>query len=305
MTIRTRRRLALFVTAVILAAAGAAIAAGAFSPLPGAIAFLGCRGPDDWGIYLLNPRPIAWHRPSRVTPEGVIAGHFAWSPDGTRLAFRCEIKDGAKGICLIDRDGSGFSLLISEAESSYQSLFAGPLAWSPDAENVIFGGRQRWYTVSVATGETRPLGPGLPVQSYVRAISLAPDGATLAVEAYDHEIHLIDLETSETRHVSWGLDAARLPHSDWLAVAGLVPFKAIDADGSKRRELFAKDGICVSPNGLSWSPDRRYIAFVGICGESDPAWLYAYDVRTGRAHRVLRSGWLHMSVVSPAWAPDA
>src|SRR5439155_24095 len=56
----------------------------------------------------------------------------AWSPDGTRLAFTCEVDSGNSDICVINANGTGFTRLTSDPGQD-----AGP-AWKPDGSRIAF-----------------------------------------------------------------------------------------------------------------------------------------------------------------------
>ncbi|HEY8165887.1 MAG TPA: hypothetical protein VIF83_10090 [Gemmatimonadaceae bacterium] len=73
-----------------------------------------------------NPVPVP--TPAAVTR----AFQPAWSPDGFKIAFACEIDSGAPDICVIAPDGSGFVRLTTDA-----SLDSDP-EWSPDGAQIAF-----------------------------------------------------------------------------------------------------------------------------------------------------------------------
>jgi Tol biopolymer transport system component len=55
-----------------------------------------------------------------------------WSPDGQRIAFSCQVAAGNNDICVVNRDGSGFVRLTSDASHDTDP------AWSPDGSLIAF-----------------------------------------------------------------------------------------------------------------------------------------------------------------------
>jgi dipeptidyl aminopeptidase/acylaminoacyl peptidase len=69
----------------------------------------------------------------RLTNNIGVLGAPAWSPDGTRIAFDCEVESGNRDICAVNADGSGFVRL-----TSHPALDSRP-AWSPNGARIAFG----------------------------------------------------------------------------------------------------------------------------------------------------------------------
>ncbi len=63
--------------------------------------------------------------PRRVTPEGIVAGHSSFSPDGLHLSFTVEV-DGRCQIYRIGADGSNL-LNLSDNDASEFAAHWGPV----------------------------------------------------------------------------------------------------------------------------------------------------------------------------------
>jgi Tol biopolymer transport system component len=90
----------------------------------------------------------------------------------------------------------------------------------------------------------------------------------------------------------------------------------MDEDGRREKPLYeisvtpvsphpleprGEPGFCPSYNGLAWSPDGRYIAFINKCREADPPALYVLEVATGRL--ILLDREVPLLTNSISWVP--
>jgi hypothetical protein len=89
--------------------------------------------------------PVPVPTPAAVTR----ASQPAWSPDGFKIAFTCEIDSGAPDICVIAPDGSGFVRLTTDP------LIDTDPEWSPDGNQIAFSataGLTRELALIASTG---------------------------------------------------------------------------------------------------------------------------------------------------------
>lgn len=167
----------------------------------------------------------------------------AYSPDGTRIAFRSE------------RDGGGLFIMEATGESPRRLTDSGfNPAWSADGRLVVFAtegvdapfsrnAASPIWTIDVASGETKKITDGDAVQP-----SMSPNGKRVAYWAVWKQGGQRDLYTIPVA----GGEAVAItddPATDWNPI---------------------------------WSPDGRYIYFCSDRGGSMNIWRVAIDENTGR-----------------------
>lgn len=135
------------------------------------------------------------------------------------------------------------------------------------------------------------------------AVSLSPDGTTLAIDALN-VVWLMPAEGGPARRLTDDAQEAAQPH--WSPDGRGLVFQAyregtydlwwIGADGSGLRRLTSGPGCDEEPK---FSPDGRYVAFFSDRGHAGRIWLL--DITTG-ALRALTDG--DRAVGMPTWSPD-
>jgi Tol biopolymer transport system component len=65
-------------------------------------------------------------------PAVLAADHPTWSRDGQRIAFACIVETFNWDICVVDRNGTGFTRLTTHPRPDVQP------AWSPDGTHIAF-----------------------------------------------------------------------------------------------------------------------------------------------------------------------
>ena len=213
--------------------------------IPGAFVKDAAPSPDGSQVAFT----VAWYRADSPTLDGdIYAANIdgsglrrlttgeemdeqpAWSPDGTRIAFRSR-RSGEWDIWVMDANGTGQTNLMLDVRPA-TSTESGP-TWSPDGSRILYSSDidgftyAKLWTMRADGGDKRRL----PVAGAVTDVDLepswSPDGATIAFRRVD----------------------GRATGSD-IIVAAL-------ATGAITR--VALDGPQVSP---AWSPDGSRIAFV-------------------------------------------
>jgi TolB protein len=125
--------------------------------------------------------------PVKIGPPTLEAQDPAWSPDGARIAVRGGHFDKQRGIYVIDSDGRGSPVLISqppELGMTQDTQFSGP-AWSPDGaviaySQVVVPGESHVFVGSPAGSDTRDISGG---GQYDWTPRWSPDGRWIAWRA--------------------------------------------------------------------------------------------------------------------------
>lgn len=203
-----------------------------------------------------------------------------WSPDGKRIAF-LRTKDKRTQIWMIFADGGEARPLSRLDEGDISSL-----AWSPEGKRLAFCFRP---THPDWTREARKKAEESGKSSPPRVITrlwYKLDGAGF-VDTRQH-IWLCDAETGESKqitdgnydeeHPTWSPDGKQIAFiSNRSDDPDETPYKMdiwwISPQGGKPRLIETPTGY---KSGLSWSPDGRWIAYVGHESEEDP-WVPSHD----------------------------
>lgn len=214
--------------------------APAVSPNGRRIAFTSNRpapdGSTDSEIYLMD---LGGGNLSQVTdnPSGPAETNAeydpAWSPDGTRLAFRRG--EGRKADLWVIELANGREQRLDVPPNTGNRAFDGQPAWSPDGRRIAF---------RKGNGQ----GSAIWVYDLVR----------------DRPFELIDNDEISDSCPSWSPDGGTLVYAsgDEGGGAGLWLAKA---DGSMQRQITnvepTVDGLAYSDLAPTWSPDGQQIAF--------------------------------------------
>ena len=110
---------------------------------------------------------------AQLTQAAGPAGRPAWSPDGARIAFDCEVEAGNTDICSMAADGTDLVRL-----NSAPGWDVGP-AYSPDGTKIAFGTQVGWDS-QVAIMNVDGSGTIL-LPAYGYSIAWSADGTRLAV----------------------------------------------------------------------------------------------------------------------------
>jgi Tol biopolymer transport system component len=228
---------------------------------------------------ILRADPVVQPRPAGV--YGLWGTQFAWSPDGTRLAWaqadRMGMVDSEAGALRPYLEYSVYTTTLSNGW-----LWSPSLAWSPDGSLL---------TMSL---HGAPLGDETPETSPAFDIAaLQPDGRFLvnpviAQAGMWSAPRYSPLRTGSDGAAD-GLIAYLQARNPINSVSSDYDLVVADRDGSNRRILFpGPDQPGIRPldddSDLAWSPDGSAIAVVY---QGD---LYVVDVQTGNATQVTLVG---------------
>ncbi len=233
--------------------------------------------------------------PAPFTGEAVSSSSPRWSPDGRSLAFLSARDGGRPQIWVLSREG-GEARRVSNLENGASSF-----EWSPD------GAR---FVCLTRTGP--PPGKNSDVRHYTHANYKFND--TGWFDDKRSHIAVIDVKTGESKQITdgndwndtdprWSPDSTRIAfvsnrtgkefdfdhNSDvWVvSAAGGAPVKISDHAGPDRNPR--------------WSPDGRWIAFLGAVDEEDAPNIYIAPPEGGRPSREISQGFDYL-VAEMMWA---
>jgi Tol biopolymer transport system component/DNA-binding winged helix-turn-helix (wHTH) protein len=243
----------------------------------------------------------------RKTPESFIGVKPAWSPRGDRLAVfvATDVSPRRLDLLTIDvNDGSAHRVA-----SLNLALVAGAL-WLPDGRHLIVSASerraspQRLWSVSIATGEMRPLTKD--VSDYTLA-GVTPGGSKLVAVSREAVRSLWTADASAPDHarrvavdsgdfggfegLAWAPDG-RLLYT--MEESGNVDIWSIDPVSGGRQRLTTDPGEDFHP-GVS--PDGRTVAFASTRSGAPGVWLMSID---GSSPRRLTTG----GDTRPSFTPD-
>jgi Tol biopolymer transport system component len=235
---------------------------------------------------------------TRLTIHPAADAEPAWSPDGSRIAFRSD-RDGNDEIYVMNADGSNPVRLTLEAAHD------GSPAWSPDGEQIAFvsdrDGEQKVYVMSSSAG-----GDLSPTNQVGTDPAWSPDGQRIAFSA--GAIYVMNFDGSSVTRLTnpfvgvqgqmqehdsnpaWSPDGASIlfdrTNCDGFGFGCLLELMVVKTDGSREEACCFQSNYMGEP---AWSPEGRKIAFVlgdsifvaradwsngtTLTAGSNPAWL--------------------------------
>jgi TolB protein len=272
-------RIALVVLLVVVAA-GCAIRSHA-APNEGApaysrdgrwVAFTSDRGRGNDAIYVARVGGAA----SRITDSRDGDGHYAWSPDGSRLVFsRSTGKDfpdpASRGLFIVNRDGTGLRQLTAGDD-----FWA---CWAEGGRTIVFeraGGGEFGsgvYAVAAAGGPARRLAGRL---AEAQTPACSPDGSTIAYG--EGRIVLLDLASGRRRVLPTAPDSYDASAPSWSPDGTRLVFQAYRerADGDPKSYKFGVNTL--------WTLEELYVVRAdgsggvrrlthNAAGDRFPSWL--------------------------------
>ncbi|MAS36552.1 MAG: hypothetical protein CL610_21285 [Anaerolineaceae bacterium] len=267
-----------------------AVAAGPVLPAGGVLAFSSPSDPrNEWDIMLLDVRTRVIYRAGSYGWR--IALPLEWSPDGSRLAYATVSSQSDIYIYELNT-GSTLNLTRSFAGDRYPT-------WSPDGSRLLFysdrSGQFEVYGIN-------PDGSDLTRMTTEEAMlpTWSPDGSQIMFTATGRRnLYLMNADGSSLRRITAG------PRNDrnavWSPDGRHVAFVGLTNSGSGHF-IFMIDTACMEAapcepympypgfrfQGMpQWSPDGRYVAFVGQTAIDRSDTIFVLDSQQDQAPRKL------------------
>jgi Tol biopolymer transport system component len=194
-SVLSRRFVLSIAISVVSIAANSAPAWATFPGTNGRIAFAGIpdvtaattAGVGDLDIYTMNPNGSGIVNLTETLPEPRFALEPAWSPNGTKIAFRSG-RGSAAEIYTVNADGTGLTQLTFNSYKDYAP------SWSPDGSKIAFASNRNDPNFATCVGLfaacnidifVMPASGGSPVQITFDSDSdqfprFSPDGKSIA-----------------------------------------------------------------------------------------------------------------------------
>ena len=238
---------------------------------------------------------------TQLTHNNAVDWIPSWSPDGGRIVFTSNRRDGNYDLWVTNADGSDPAPWITlDAWDEYA-------AWSPDGRWLAFsstGETSGVYNSEIfsadSAGSTRRLTFNKGADEWP---TWSPDGRQIACSSdEDGDMDVWIFRADGTGRKNWTADTANNEHPAWspdgewiafIRMAQMAPDEVVfrgdvwigRTDGSEFRRL-TEDGLAANP---AWSPDGRYVVFThflettgdGEITREDAADLWAVGVDGG------------------------
>jgi len=211
-------------------------------------------------IFIMNVDGTGTRRLTNMTDERLGARGPAWSPDGTKLAFRSYVNPD---IYVINADGTGLVNLTKRPEPD------GSPEWSPDGRRIAFVSvpdrRPTLYVMNADGSNPVPLSVESdvkPGEGFWPAPAWSPNGRRIAFVSDrdgNHEIYAIEPDgknlvrltnnAAEDAHPSWSPDGRQIVFH--RRVLGHAQIFVMNADGTAQHRITELSSVAF--NGFpSW-----------------------------------------------------
>ena len=235
-----------------------------------------------------------------TTCNALLGGGIDWSPDGRRLAFVQEAKNGDPQIFVVNVDGTGERQLTSVTSSGRFSRDVNHPDWSPDGTRIAFAVKRgapagcadpqfNVFTMDTTGTTLEQLTAGCEQANQLPDWS--PDGSQMLLSSETEGVVVRDADGSNrTRLMSnawfgkWSADGQKVvlvvPRGDDWSIW------TVNADGSGATPVY--EGIF--PEHPDWSPDGTRVVFSdGPTGVGEAADVLLLELATGTITKLTRT----------------
>ena len=244
-------------------------------------------------FWFVRPEQIVVPTPVQFTPFAV---DFTPPPTftpiprptdqhGGRIAFTCTRGDYNQ-LCIVNRDGSGYTQLSDMEASSYYPTF------TPDGSSLLFSsnrngafdlyllrfGEKQLFQLTQNVGNV--VSPDYsPNGQKIVFVNQVGDGlpAIWSVNSDGLNPHLVYAGADEIVAVTWSPNGEQIAYAMSIGVPLEYEIFIMNADGKNHRQV--SQGLNGIGGSLDWSPDgKSLLIYAGPVGDKD---IYSIDIATG------------------------
>ncbi|MEM7207750.1 MAG: hypothetical protein AAF434_08015 [Pseudomonadota bacterium] len=262
--------------------------------------------------------------PTPVRNGDVLVSAYAWSPNGSTIAYRADLEQNALNeLFAVNPDGSNHRQISGAMVGGGDAL--GLFAWSPDSSSIAYLADQNvnnvngLYTVALdGSGNTR-VSNVLALGGDVEAFAWSPLGDRLAYRANQDSLDTTDLYVvtpdglANTRVSDIAAGTGNTADIQWAPDGSVLAYRVVNA-GETITELFtaASDGTAntlittgfvdgQSVVDFAWSPDSTRIAYSSNQDDIIAIELYTSDPSGSDTAKVSREMNLGGNVGAFSW----
>ncbi len=253
-------------------------------------------------FWFVRPMEIAIPTPIQFTP---FAADFTTpptftpipkptDPHGGRIAFTCTRGDYNQ-LCMVNRDGSGFTQLTDMEASNYYPIF------TPDGSSLLFSSnRNGAFDLYLLIFGEKQLTQITNNVGNVVSPDYSPDGRRVVfanrvgdgptsiwmVNADGLNPHLVYTGTGEIVATTWSPDGEKIAYAMSMGIPQEYEIFTMDADG--RNHVRISQNLQGIGGSLDWSPDGNFILiYAGPFGDKN---IYKLDAYNGNSIQLTDGG---------------